>query len=605
MAATNTPLVWDFYRAVPAAEGLGSVVEYYDEASQSLYLASGLKTQLATVEDGHWSEAEPGPEITISSETFTASAWDHPITGQLYGAAIIDGELVFLRYLYAKELSQILKAGSWKARNDSQITQMSLRLLNAGEDYFLGPASLFTPGARITAAVSMGGSVPYKIGEAYLDEFDFDAHAADVSLSGRNNIGFRLNSQTFDENTSYTGTGKQVVEWIFGLAGITKYHIGASDASNEWVFEPDDTYIKGLDKVFEVFVGWALIELPDGTLCVGYPYDLAEWQVNSVYQFHGGTDVFKRKTKKNADAAYSKVRVTGKDASGNDLTPVQLSVSNFSHWSVGVHKTKHVKAADGLTQAELQAYAEQLRDELQYIGQGETFEGPMRPWLLVGDVASVTYDGVESTDLGLVTSITHSFGGSGFFTSFAVDSGGVATPQTRDGTVYATRSAAVNGYNRRQNLADLIGVMGGGRPGKDGAPGTPGTPGEQGPPGQDGQSAAITGASASATTLAAGAPATVQVTAGGTDLARTFAFSFGIPQGAQGSPGPQGETVYNLFVEDSVTSAMYQVIVESGRLELLEVTTSVNPTEITLIDTVTGTAYILGAASGRIILTEV
>ena len=50
---------------------------------------------------------------------------------------------------------------------------------------------------------------------------------------------------------------------------------------------------------------------------------------------------------------------------------------------------------------------------------------------------------------------------------------------------------------------------------------------------------------------------------------------------------------------------MYQVIVESGRLELLEVTTSVDPTEITLIDTVTGTAYILGATSGRIILTEV
>ena len=592
MAATNTPLVWDFYRAVPAAEGLGSVVEYYDEASQSLYLASGLKTQLATVEDGHWSEAEPGPEITISSETFTASAWDHPITGQLYGAAIIDGELVFLRYLYAKELSQILKAGSWKARNDSQITQMSLRLLNAGEDYFLGPASLFTPGARITAAVSMGGSVPYKIGEAYLDEFDFDAHAADVSLSGRNNIGFRLNSQTFDENTSYTGTGKQVVEWIFGLAGITKYHIGASDASNEWVFEPDDTYIKGLDKVFEVFVGWALIELPDGTLCVGYPYDLAEWQVNSVYQFHGGTDVFKRKTKKNADAAYSKVRVTGKDASGNDLTPVQLSVSNFSHWSVGVHKTKHVKAADGLTQAELQAYAEQLRDELQYIGQGETFDGPMRPWLLVGDVASVTYDGETSTDLGLVTSITHSFGASGFFTSFTIDSGGVATAQTRSGTAYATRSASVNGYNRRQGLADLIGAMskreivlsGGG----GGGGGTPG--------------AAAGFGTVTATVDANTGTPSVDVTTSGPDTAKNFAFSFHNLKGEQGEPGP---ATYGMYLEDTVTSVMYQLIVEGGRLELLEVSSGVDPSVITLIDTVTGLAYTLSAESGRIILTEV
>ena len=182
MAATTTPLVWDFYRAVPDAEGLGSVVEYYDEWSQSLYLASGLKTQTAIAEDGHWSESDPGPEQTISSADYTASAWDHPLTGQLYGAAIIGGELFFLRYLYAKELSQILKSGTWKARNDSQITQMSLRLENAGQDYFLGPASLFAPGARITAAVSMGGGVPYKIGEVYLDEFDFAAHAADVAL---------------------------------------------------------------------------------------------------------------------------------------------------------------------------------------------------------------------------------------------------------------------------------------------------------------------------------------------------------------------------------------------------------------------------------------
>ena len=631
MAATQSPLVWDFYRAVPDAEGLGSVVEYYDEWSQSLYLASGLKTQLAVVEDGHWSESDPGPEQTISIDPYTATAWDHPLTGQLYGAAIINGELVFLRYLYAKELSQILKKGTWKARNDSQITQMSLSLENAGEDFFLGPASLFSPGARITAAVSMGGGIPYKIAEVYLDEFDFDAHASDVSLSGRNNIGFRLNEQTFDENTEFTGNGHEVVEWIFGLAGISKYHIGASAYSNNWIFEPEDTYVTGLDKIFEVFVGWAMIELPDGTICVGYPYELAEWQVNSVYQFHGGTDVFKRKTKKNADAAYAKIRVTGKDAEGNDLTPVQLSISNFSYWSVGAHKTKHVKAADGLSQSELQAYAEQLRDELQYIGQGESFDGPMRPWVLVGDVASVTYDGVESVDLGLITSITHSFGASGFFTSFTVDSGGVATPQTRSGTVYATRSAAVNGYNRRQELADLIGAMSKREIVLSGGGGGGGTPGE----------AAGFGTVTATVDANTGTPS-VDVSTSGPDTAKNFAFAFHNLKGSPGAPGsngfspeitvtgiagghqvtiidedhPSGQsfdvmdgqdgaTIYNLFIEDSVTSAMYQVIVESGRLELLEVTTDIDPTEINLVDIATGTVYTLGAASGRITLTEV
>ena len=345
MAATTTPLVWDFYRAVDGAEGLGSVVEYYDEWSQSLYLASGLQTTTAVVEDGHWSDAEPGDEITLSDEDFTASAWDHPMTGQLFGTAIIDGELFFLRYLYAKELSQILRSGTLKSRRDSQITQMSLRLANAGEDYFLGPASLFMPGARITAAVAMGNSAAYKLGAVYVDEFDFDRAAADVSLSGRNAIGFRLSSQTFNDDTTFTGNGHEVVEWIFGLAGVVKYHIGPSDYSNDWEFKPEDSLYKGLQQVFEFFVGWDMIELPDGTVCVGYPAFLAQYQQNSVYQFDGNVEVMKRKTKKASDAAYAKVRVTGKAADGTELEPVLLTVPNFSHWYVGSRKTKHPSAS--------------------------------------------------------------------------------------------------------------------------------------------------------------------------------------------------------------------------------------------------------------------
>ena len=636
MAATSNPLVWEFYRAVPDAEGLGAVVEYYDEWSQSLYLASGLKTQTAVVSAGHWSAAVPGAEITISEDGFTLSAWDHPMTGQLDGAAVIDGELFFLRYLYAKELSDILKAGTWKSRNDSQITQMSLRLSNVGEDHFLGPASLFSPGARITAAVSMGGSVPYKIGEAYLDEFNFDAHASDVSMSGRNHIGFQLNSQTFDDNTSFTGTGAEAVAWILGLAGITKYHIGASEGSADWTFEPDDTFVKGLDKLFEFYAGWAMLELPDGAICVGYPYELSQWQVNSVYLFHGGTDVFRRKSKKNADASYTKLRVTGKAADGTDLTAVTLSIDNFSHWSLGTHKTKHVKAQDGLTQAELQSYAEQLRDELQYIGQLESFEGPMRPWLLVGDVASVTYDGETAADLGLITSLTHSFGASGFFTSFDVDSGGVATPQTRDGTVYATRSAAVNGYNRRQELADLIGAMSKREITLTGGGGS-GTPG-----------AAAGFGTVTATVDANTGTPSVAVTTSGPDTAKNFAFAFhnlkGQP-GADGAPGqdgtdgvspevtitsitgghtititdadhPSGQSfnvmdgtdgadLNNIIILDTVTSAKYQLQVSSGRLVLMEVDASLTANSPVVIDTVTGVSYNLTAESGRLVLVEV
>ena len=54
MAATQQPLVWDFYRIVEGAENLGGVVHYHDEMSQSMWLSNGIQTNLAKVEQGHW-----------------------------------------------------------------------------------------------------------------------------------------------------------------------------------------------------------------------------------------------------------------------------------------------------------------------------------------------------------------------------------------------------------------------------------------------------------------------------------------------------------------------------------------------------------------------
>lgn len=455
MAATPQPLVWDFYRQLSGASGLGCVAEYDDESTQSLYLADGLQTRTAQISEGHWRDAVPGEETTVSTDAFAAARWDQPAASWLYGAAILGQEVQLLRYQSAEDVTQLVRSGTDRLRDDSQIAQLTLRLENAGDALFDPPFSLFEPGSRLDVSVTMGDSPRYHLIEAFLDEFDYDRLADTVSLSARS-VTARLNDQTFDDNVSFYGNGNEVVAWIFGLAGIRKYHIGPSDFSQDWTFSPEQTLLRGLQDVFEFFVGWKMIELPDGTLCVGYPWWLADYQTNGVYQFNGNTDVTKRRTKKSLDAAYTSVRVTGKAADGTELTPVTVAVEPNLGWNLGAHRTRHVKAADGLTQADLQAYAEQLAAELQHIGVGETFEGPMRPWLIPGDVASISYGENESTDLGLVTSVTHSFGRSGFFTSFTVDSGGVATAQTRAGTDYATRTASVHGYNRSQTLADLI-----------------------------------------------------------------------------------------------------------------------------------------------------
>ena len=92
---------------------------------------------------------------------------------------------------------------------------------------------------------------------------------------------------------------------------------------------------------------------------------------------------------------------------------------------------------------------------MQYVGIQETFTGPLRPQLLVGDVASVYYgsDAEESTGLGIITEVKHSFGRKGFSTEFTLDSGGSAT----DASGYiVTSSAALSGDTRRKRVLDFI-----------------------------------------------------------------------------------------------------------------------------------------------------
>ena len=59
--------------------------------------------------------------------------------------------------------------------------------------------------------------------------------------------------------------------------------------------------------------------------------------------------------------------------------------------------------------------------------------------------------------------------------------------------------------------------------------------------GENGQSAKITGATATATTIAAGTNATVNVKSIGEDLSRGFEFTFEIPKGEKGDPGAKGD----------------------------------------------------------------
>jgi hypothetical protein len=102
---------------------------------------------------------------------------------------------------------------------------------------------------------------------------------------------------------------------------------------------------------------------------------------------------------------------------------VYSDVQSYSGWNLQSNKTLFVQVADGTSLANATAIAENLASRLESVGKVETFTGPFRPQLLVGDGATII-DSEGNTELGLITEITHSFGKSGFTTQFVVDSGG-------------------------------------------------------------------------------------------------------------------------------------------------------------------------------------
>lgn len=460
MAVTSAPLVWKFYRQVGSDVNaqVGGVVHYYDEWSQTIFLNGGMKTRTAEVPDGHWATSELNPSFFLNAQPYTNLRQDHPSKGVLYFSATDGTTLTFLRYIYGMDLSHITESWNWTSQSDNAIAQFSGAVQNLGPDIFSFDATLFQPGARIILSVMMGNSQPYPIGVAWLDECNYDIASETVDISGRNSIGYFLKDQTFDDTYSFTGISSDIMTAILTYAGIKKINVQTGAGTMPFAFNPSDSLLDGIKEMLSAYTTssseWKILELPDGTVCVGYESWLANLLPNSYYSFDEGKDVFKRKTTKLSDSSYVAIRVTGKDTSDVDLTPVTVDVNNFPYWSLGAHRTKHLTAPDGFTQAELQTWAEGQAEKYQYIGIGEDFTGPFRPQLIVGDVAEVV-EGEEGTSLGLITEVRQVFSRKdGFKTEFSVDSGGVAT----DGANYVvySRAAEVSGFNRRQRVIDLV-----------------------------------------------------------------------------------------------------------------------------------------------------
>lgn len=470
MATTPRPYIWKEAELInSSADETGATFHFYDTQAEMIYPNSGLKYKYGSVPEGHWEDLELSEEGTLEDTAYIFLKSDHPATGSLYMIALdrtASKDILYLfRYDYERDVSELIERATLTLQSDNPIAQIAANIKNVKDALFISESSLFTPSAKMLLGIAYGPSMIYTLVTGYLDEVEWKHGARTVSLSGRNTVGYFLNSQTFDQDKSFSGTAVAILTEIFGFFGITAFEIDDSDSKTiTFDVSANDTGLKAVQIVSDLMTDilatpmkvWDIEELYDGTIIAGFDAFRGEYIPKGYYVFHGKSDVFTRKINRSIDGSYSHVRVTGTDKSGHDLTPAIQNIVTWDYWKPASHRTYHAPKVDGLADSnELERYCKILAEQLQKSGQTVAYQTTLKPQLLVGDVAQIQgQEGEENETLGIITEIKHSFGANGYLTEFTAASGGIIN--TIGNKTY-TKKKGVNGTDRSRRLSDFMG----------------------------------------------------------------------------------------------------------------------------------------------------
>lgn len=425
------------------------VIHFPNTQAQVFSLANGELFGLPSekIVYGDWAEVEFQRDFKVSPD----SSMSHFQVDVMPGFGIIGGykssdthKLII--YEYAFEMDKFLEQGSIKHSIDNPISSFTLSLENpdVGDPERPGnlvaneKSSLLSPGAKVTFKFGAGDELPeFDLGAFYVDRSEFTLFGATAKVDGRNLLGKALKDQSLDENHEINaGYIHSIIEGLLENANLNswQYLIEPSSIRNSFSFDPNTDYLKAIEEIIKVTFNWQIKELPDGTIVVGSP---TYYSPHGVYLFERNKDIFSRKITRDDQDSYRRVCVHADDFN----VVAYQDVTSYAGWDLRASKTLYVQLPDGIRLVDARTYAAEVASRLESVGKIESFTGPFRPHLQVGDEARIL-DG-ESEVLGLITEIEHSFGKGGFYTNFAVDSGGtVGKGRLSDYISQITRSGA-------------------------------------------------------------------------------------------------------------------------------------------------------------------
>lgn len=386
-------------------------------------------------------------------------------------------------------ISGYLSDGSIELSLNDPVARMNITFDNPDYILSHEEDSILSPGTKVILFFKSGDSEHYIMGRYFVDKNDMDVSEPTTNIEGRNGIGKLLKDQTFNESGFYPRQNlKTLIESVIDKASVTDYWITDTAIERGMKFPPDMNFMDGITELLNTAPPWKMQESLSGTMGFG-PQNDSNFPQPSTYSFLRDTDVFSRSISRDDQDAYARVCIKAEGVSSATSGTVSVDVLNIRPdpstnnpplgvlsrndvitiihdlgngwlkmsygdipegyvWAayvsiskttkgdfyayanvnfkfvMGKNKTLHVTAAKDTSAEDAQAYANQLASLVGSSGVIESFSGPFRPYLWPGDNAKII--GKTTKLLGVITSIRHKFGKSGFFTEFTVDSGMIA-----------------------------------------------------------------------------------------------------------------------------------------------------------------------------------
>lgn len=448
-------LVWDFERTIDDGDP-GNTTSYYDTWTQAFYTASGyIQTQIGILDEGNWESLSRDYPLIISDLGYSNLDIEHHFRGAVYGSAQHSDDVVFLRYSYMLDITNLFKDGTWQMQPDNPIKTGSITVKNTDNTLFEDNTySLFVPGNKITLRFYAGDSNYYTIGVFFIEDSPFGEIQDEFKYSGRNAIGFYLASQSLDEYTDYSGTLTEIFTDLLMNAGMddTEFMIESTGTTGTFSFQPTDNYMSAVIAALEI-ADWYMEDLPTGKIVIGSAsYIKTNAASTSIYSFDRGSEVFSRGVTRSMNGVYSRICV---NRAGTTPLRIYADVPYFSSWHLTEHRTFYQNVPDTTTQVDMERIASDLVLAMQYSGIVEQFDSPFRPWLQMGDVAWTT-GGDAPRLVGIITSIQHDFGDDGYYTGFTVISGGEVVNPEDPNTIESRYLGRMGGANRQRRLLDYL-----------------------------------------------------------------------------------------------------------------------------------------------------